>query len=99
MDGSLLQRQLHRTFEMSQQEADGFERRTRLFRLMNGIEPEWLRRSGIDEQGLRLSRSLNKAQYSLPLSMVDKLGKEFTSMPHTQQRDWRLFAWALAGRG
>jgi hypothetical protein len=75
LDGSLLQRQLHRSFEMPQQEPDVFERRTGLFRFMNGIEPEQLRRPGIDEQGLPLSRSLSKTQHSLPLPTARELGK------------------------
>lgn len=83
-DGSLLKRQLNRSFEMPHKETDGFKCRTRLFRLMDWIEPEWLRRPGIDKQSLRLSGSLSKAQDGLPVSMVDELSKEFTSVSHAQ---------------
>jgi hypothetical protein len=83
-DGSLLKGQLNRSFEMSHKETDGFECRTRLFRLMDWIEPEWLRRPGIDKQSLRLNGSLSKAQDGLPVSMLDELSKEFISVPHAQ---------------
>jgi hypothetical protein len=50
LDGSLLQRQLHHSFEMPQQEPDVFERRNGLSQFMNGIEPEQLCSPGIDKQ-------------------------------------------------
>jgi hypothetical protein len=60
---------------MSQQEPDGFERGTGLDRFMDGIVPERLRRPHIDEQGLRLRRSLSKIQHRLPFPTADELGK------------------------
>src|SRR4029077_14716240 len=75
LNGSLLQRQLHRAFEMSQQEPDVFERCTGLLRLMDGIVTERLSHPGIDKQGLRLRRSLSKTQHRLPLPTADELGK------------------------
>lgn len=57
---------------------------------MDGIKPEWLCDSGIDEQGLRLCSSLSKTQYRLPLMMVRELGKVFTSVADTQYRQWCL---------
>jgi hypothetical protein len=84
LDGSLLNWQLDRSFEMSHKETDGFECRPGHFRLMDWIKPEQLGRPGIDEQGLRLSGSSSKAQNNLPVSMLDELSKEFTSVTNTQ---------------
>jgi hypothetical protein len=97
-DGSLFLRQLHRAFEMPQQKPDVFERRTGFFRFTNGVEPKGLRRSGIDEQGLCLSRPLYKTQDSLPLPAVCELGKQFTPVTDTQQCQRRLLAGPLASR-
>jgi hypothetical protein len=66
---------------------------------MDGIVTERLRCPGIDEQGPRLSRSLSKIQHRFPFPTVDKLGKEFTPMTHTEQRHRRLLAGSLASRG
>jgi hypothetical protein len=77
---------------MSHKEPDGFECRTGFFGLMDWIEPERLRRPGIDKQRLRLSSSLSKARDSLPVPMPDELSEEFTSVTHAQEGHWRLFA-------
>ena len=82
----MLQRQLHCAFEMSQQEPDGFKRCTGLNRFMDGIVTERLRRPRIDEQGLRLRRSLSKIQHRFPFPTADELGKKFTSVADTQHR-------------
>jgi hypothetical protein len=51
---------------------------------MDWIEPERLGSPSIDEQGLRLNGTWSKAQDSLPVSMLDELSKEFTSVTDTQ---------------
>jgi len=71
----LLQGQLDRTFKMSQQEPDVFERCAGLLRFVDGIEPERLRCPCINEQGLCLSRSLSKIQHCCPLQTANELGK------------------------
>jgi hypothetical protein len=66
---------------------------------MDWIVTERLCRSRIDEQGLRISRSLSKIQHRFPFPTADELGKKFTSVTHTQQRHRRLLAGPLASRG
>src|SRR6185295_4472235 len=83
---------------MPQEKPDVFERGTGFFRFMYGVEPKGLRRSGIDEQGLCLSRPLCKTQDSFPLPAVCELGKQFTPVTDTQQCQRRLLVGPLAGR-